>query len=82
MRFKKEGVSPEYLRVFWSWNATGKWQAPQSPRITFLLKGSILYKLYIVHRLARLDAPLKEDPSQDFLKVLLPEFDKYLVLNP
>src|SRR5262249_38640128 len=29
---KEESVVPDLLRIYWSWNASGTWQAPDNPR--------------------------------------------------
>src|SRR5262249_10109712 len=38
------------LRLFWTWNAGGKWQAADNPRIAFA-RHPVLYKLYLVREL-------------------------------
>jgi Protein of unknown function (DUF3485) len=66
------------LRVFYAWNATEGWKAPDTPRVTFA--GSpMLYKLYLLRDLpAGGNAPLADDPCLDFFKVLQPELRKCL----
>src|SRR5262249_26783060 len=38
------------VRIFWAWNAAGRWQAPESPRWTFA-PHTYLYKLYVIRTL-------------------------------
>ncbi len=71
-RFQKVGGAPVYLRVFYGWSATGPWQAPDNPRLTFA-RHPALYKLYVVRELAKPDEPLDGDPALDFLRGLMPE---------
>jgi hypothetical protein len=72
---KAEAAVPVNLRLWYAWNATGTWQAADNPRVTFA-RYPILYKMYVVRELPRADEPLEEDPSVDFLRLLLPEIQK------
>jgi len=76
-RFQKPGPTPDPLQIYWSWSATGSWNAPDYPRMTF---GGypFLYKLYVVHPLSKLDEPSADDPTPEFLRLLLPELHKSL----
>ncbi|HVS36738.1 MAG TPA: exosortase-associated EpsI family protein [Gemmataceae bacterium] len=76
-RFVKPGAVPEALDVAWAWKANGPWTASDNPRVAFA-QASVLYKIYIIHRLAHPDDKLPEDSSRDFLPVFLPELDKYV----
>jgi hypothetical protein len=78
--FYKEGPRSETLRIFWAWNASGEWLAPDDPRGTFA-PNRFLYKLYAVRSLPRADEPPDQDPTPDFLRVFLPEVQKYLLVN-
>jgi hypothetical protein len=86
---KTENGLPVYLRIFWSWSPDGAWRAPDNPRVAFASYPDLshlkvaarypaLYKLYIVHRLAREDETVEEDPSLKLMKVLLPELQRTL----
>jgi len=75
--FAKSGPVPEQLRVLWSWSDMGPWQVPQNPRITFA-RSRVLYKLYVVRRMARTDEPIDEDPCLGFLRVLIPKLEQCL----
>jgi hypothetical protein len=66
-----------HLRIFWTWNNDGVWRAPRNPRWTFA-SSRALYKLYVVHEMAKENEPLAEDPSLEFLRVLLPELQQRL----
>jgi hypothetical protein len=77
-RFHKgESTVPTYLRVFWSWNASGPWQASSGPRLEFA-RYPALYKLYVVRRMETPDAPLEKDPAAELLAQLLPELQRAL----
>jgi hypothetical protein len=77
-KFVKDGrEAQENVRVFWAWNAGGHWQAPNNPRVTFA-RSKALFKLYVIHELARPGLPVDEDPSVDFMKKFLPEVQKSL----
>lgn len=77
-RFVKPGVAPETLNVFWAWKASdGNWAANADPRLTYV-RSTVLYKLYLVRRLARPDEDLSKDPCPDFLRAFLPELEKRL----
>jgi hypothetical protein len=68
---------PESERVYWSWSGDGKWVAADSPRLSFA-RFPALYKLYVIHRMARPDEPAQDDAAPDFIKLLIPELQKVL----
>jgi hypothetical protein len=77
-KFRKgEGGVAEHMLIFWSWNATGAWQAPDNPRLS-LAHHSRLFKLYVCRQAAVLDQPLERDPATDFLNRLMPQVEKAL----
>ncbi|HBI43176.1 MAG TPA: hypothetical protein DDY78_10020 [Planctomycetales bacterium] len=77
-RFTKPGVTPETLNVFWAWKASdGNWAANSDPRVAYV-RSTVLYKLYLIRRLARPDEDLSRDPCLDFLRAFLPELEKRL----
>jgi hypothetical protein len=79
---KEEAVTAGELRIFWTWNAAGHWQAPKNPRWTFA-RAKALYKLYVIHEMAAKDAGRPEqDPAVDFLKIYLPELNRALFPAP
>jgi hypothetical protein len=80
-RFQKPGPAPAPLRVIYGWNATGAWEAPDSPRTAFAGRAA-LYKLYVIREMARTDEPLEEDPAVDFLRAALPPLGAALFPAP
>lgn len=79
-QFRKTQSSDQtYLRIFWSWCATGDWQAPDDPRFEFgRHKYPALYKMYVLREMGSADEPLESDPCQDLLKQMLPELRRSL----
>src|SRR2546422_4324022 len=77
--FVKAQPEPQFLETFWSWNAKGNWQVPNSPRVSFGAHRA-LYKLYVVCPFSK-ESQRKEaqDVCKDFLSVLLPELQKSLI---
>jgi hypothetical protein len=76
------------LQTFWTWTATGHWQAPSSTRFTFA-RHPFLYKLYVtrellpaeVRELAGADSQQTDqqtDPSLEFLDEFLPALNRAL----
>ncbi len=77
-KFVKNGPDvSDTLRIFWSWNADGRWQAPDYPRLVFAGQPA-LFKLYLVHHLTRPDETVDNDPSVELMQLLLPELEKCL----
>jgi hypothetical protein len=75
-QFRKTQASDQQcLRIFWSWNAAGPWQAPQDPRFAFA-RYPALYKLYVIRELSDMDEPVENDPCLDLMKQLLPELQR------
>jgi hypothetical protein len=76
--FTMEGPTGGGLRIFWGWNATGRWEAPGNPRWTFA-RSPALYKLYVVRaKRAKETVRAEEDPAVEFMKVFLPEVNRAL----
>jgi hypothetical protein len=79
--FRKElPTGSNQLRLFWTWNASGSWQAPASPRLAFAGEPAI-FKLYVVHELVA-GEPLDRDLALEFLVQLLPALNKTLFSAP
>jgi hypothetical protein len=74
---KKKAAEQIAQRVYWSWSAAGTWEVPDNPRLTFA-RYPLLYKLYLIHDLARSDEPLEDDPCLDLMRQLQPELKKSL----
>ena len=45
---KKKATGLESTRIYWSWTADGRWQAPEYPRL-FFAGAPRLHKLYMIH---------------------------------
>jgi Protein of unknown function (DUF3485) len=71
----REGTNPSILRIFWAWNASKGWLAPEEPRWKFAAVPA-LCKLYVVRETAGVVVDPKDDPCNDFMSVFLPELDK------
>ena len=75
-RFSKPAGVASDLRLFWSWNRAGAWEASASPRME--LGGQpFLYKLYVSLD-AQGGAAASKEAGQDFLKQFLPELKRTL----
>jgi hypothetical protein len=73
----QDETGPRHLRIFWTWYACGRWQAPDSPRLAFA-PYKVLYKLYVVSEMNTPQDPLVDDPAVDFLRKLIPDLAKSL----
>jgi hypothetical protein len=78
-RFAKPEVTTggAQVRIFWSWNAAGRWQAPEFPRWTFAPQ-PYLYKLYVIRELPPRPERAEDDPAAEFLRQFLPELTRAL----
>ncbi len=76
-----EGTNPSVLRIFWSWNASKGWSAPEEPRWTFAAAPA-LCKLYVVRETAGAVVDPGADPCNEFLTVFLPEVDRLVFAAP
>jgi len=68
---KQDPTGNAQLRIFWTWFAAGRWQAPPSPRWTFAGL-SVLYKLYVARDATFRPERLDDDPAVAFMRQLLP----------
>jgi len=75
------GTSPSVLRIFWSWNASKGWSAPEEPRWKFAAEPA-LCKLYVIRETAGAVVDPGADPCNDFLSVFLPELDRKVFSAP
>jgi hypothetical protein len=76
--FAKEGVAvPSYLRILWSWSSGGAWEAPEHARFAFASRPA-LYKMYVIREILTPDERLEDDPSQRFLRALIPVLERTL----
>jgi len=75
---KSSPGATDYLKIYWSWNASGRWQTPSQPRVSFA-GHSGLYKLYVICPFARAEQQEEVDRiCQSFLDDFLPELHKAL----
>jgi hypothetical protein len=63
-------------RLFWGWNGGQGWSAADDPRIQFARR-PVLHKIYVKRELVDNERP-REEPCQEFLRVLLPVLDQTL----
>jgi hypothetical protein len=75
------GTAPSNLRIFWGWNASKGWKAPDEPRWEF---GTVaaLCKLYVVRETAGAVVDPGADPCNDFMSVFLTELDRRVFSEP
>jgi hypothetical protein len=78
---KEDDAVPDRLRIYWSWGAAGKWQAPDNPRLHYA-DHDALFKVYIVRRKFRADEAPAADIAPAFLRLLLPKVQKALFESP
>jgi hypothetical protein len=67
---KPDSSEPAQLRILWSWNSDGTWQAPDNPRLTFP-GGRPLYKLFLIHEMLPDDASA-DTVVREFIADMLP----------
>jgi hypothetical protein len=77
----REGPKPSALRIFWSWNASEGWSAPDDARWRFGSKPT-LCKLYVIRETGGATVEPGRDPCNDFFRVFLPELDRRVFSGP
>jgi hypothetical protein len=77
----RQGPNPSVLRIFWSWNASNGWSAPDEPRWRFA-SAPALCKLYVIRETGGAVVDPESDPCKDFMNVFLPELDKLVFTAP
>lgn len=77
----RDGPEPSALRIFWSWNASKEWSAPEDARWQFGSKPT-LCKLYVIRETGGATVEPGRDPCNDFLRVFLPELDRLVFSGP
>lgn len=75
--WKQRAADQRTLRIFWTWNATGTWQAPDSPRFTFA-RYPVLHKLYLVREMATPEEPLDGEACLEFMEQFQPAFHRVM----
>jgi hypothetical protein len=83
--YAKEGPDSARLKIYWAWNADGRWQAPDDAhealarhRQYYTYGGCGLMKLYVIREVSGDDEAKDADTCEEFLRVLLPEFRRQL----
>jgi hypothetical protein len=83
--YAKTGPDPSRLRIYWAWNADGRWQAPDDPhdalgrhRQYYTYGGGVLFKLYIIREVTGEEEAHDTETCKEFMRLLLPEFRKQL----
>jgi hypothetical protein len=83
--YAKSGPDPTRLRIYWAWNADGRWQAPDDPhdalgrhRQFYTYGGGVLFKLYIIRDVSAEGDARDADTCKEFLRLFLPEFRRQL----
>jgi hypothetical protein len=77
----RAGTNPAMLRIFWGWNASKGWLAPQDARWTFASEPA-LCKLYVVRETAGSIPDPSDDACNQFLTLLLPALDRSVFSDP
>jgi hypothetical protein len=65
---------PDSQIVLFSWDARGRWEAPEGDARGAFARYPVLYKLYVVREVAGADDRASEDVAVDFLRDFLPAF--------
>lgn len=77
-RYHRPGAAvPEQFQVYYSLNDGKGWQAVDNPRLNFGT-ARVLFKVYVIRDLPRLDEQADSDPIPAFLKLFMPELDRSL----
>jgi len=77
---KTQAIQPVNLKVYWSWNAGGEWQAPRNPRWVFGGE-PVLFKLYLSHGYPAENDNAAKDDYRAFIRIFLAELDKNLAFK-
>lgn len=75
------GTNPSVLRIFWGWNASKGWSAPDEPRWEFSTAPA-LCKLYVVRETGGAVVDPASDPCNDFMNLFLPELERLVFSAP
>ncbi len=77
---KEDRTTQHTVRVFWAWNASGNWEAPDMPRMKYGGR-TPLNKLYLITRTTP-GAALEDSPAIEFAEVFLPAVTDLLFPPP
>lgn len=67
---KNRAFNSERLRIYWSWYAQGKWQAPENPRMEFS-RLPVIHKLYLIHRIRHAERDSGNNPCLPFMRAFV-----------
>jgi hypothetical protein len=73
----RNDTNPSVLRIFWSWNDSKRWSAPENARWEFASAPALL-KLYVLRETSGAIVDPSSDSINDFLTLFLPEIDRCL----
>jgi hypothetical protein len=74
---KPETARGGQLLIYWSWSATGSWQAPDNPRLTFA-RQPVLFKLYVSQEMSLDEDGSENDACVELMQQLLPALETAL----
>lgn len=72
---KADPVGTQSLRIYWSFNGSGPWVAPDAYRWAFAGQRA-LYKIYVVSPISERDSSSVQNPAVDFIRAALPQLNK------
>lgn len=70
---KPNPVVPTRLEIYWAWSDGSLFEAPDNPRWAYA-RAPAVYKLYVVREFAPTSRALKDNPTEQFIRSVLPEF--------
>ena len=78
--FARSAAEPgaKRLRIFWAWNATGNWLAPEGDARWTFRGAPFLYKLYVAHEFTGTAGPPDGDPCVALLPLLISQLQETL----
>ena len=74
---KPNAVVPTRLEIYWAWSTGGPFEAPDNARFTYA-RSPALYKMYVVREFAPTSRAAKDNPCEQFLRRVLPDFQAAL----
>ncbi len=75
--WKDNTAEQRSLRIYWAWNATGAWKAPDHPRLTFA-RYPVLHKMYLIRETAAPGESTENDACLEFLRDFQPVFHRLM----
>jgi hypothetical protein len=74
---KKTSTEETRARIYWGWSNGHGWRASADARQEFV-GSAVLFKLYVLREMEGAEEGLKDEPCEQFLRLLLPELDHVL----